>query len=212
MKTLKGVYQDEVGEWWYSFPSGRRARTQPRTCVTCGDQFVPHPSGTQVACSSACVRRSCATCGLPFQPVGARSKYCSDACKYGTLECQNCGKQYVPGRHERDRFCSPGCAYTFGAPVGSRRYTAEGYVQVKPPLNTPGVTNHGKYSGGWILEHRLVMQEMLGRPIEPTETVHHKNGIRDDNRPENLELWKQKFQQPYGVRAADYHCSGCTCN
>jgi len=51
-----------------------------------------------------------------------------------------------------------------------------------------------------ILEHRKVMEETLGRPMLPEETVHHKNGIRDDNRPENLELWVSTRS---GQRVAD---------
>lgn len=50
-------------------------------------------------------------------------------------------------------------------------------------------------------EHRLVMAELLGRPLRDDETVHHRNGDRLCNEPENLELWSSA--QPKGQRVAD---------
>lgn len=59
---------------------------------------------------------------------------------------------------------------------GGRYTDSRGYVQVRIA------------PGEYRREHRLVMERLLGRPLERHETVHHRNGDKQDNRPENLEL------------------------
>lgn len=70
-----------------------------------------------------------------------------------------------------------------------------GYVEEFNP------THPNSWKNGWILQHVRVMSEHLGRPLIKGENVHHKNGVRDDNRLENLELWSSA--QPAGQRVED---------
>lgn len=65
---------------------------------------------------------------------------------------------------------------------GGRRHHSAGYIIVY----SPGHSNAWKQ--GYVFEHVLIMSNFLGRPLLPDETVHHKNGIKDDNRLKNLEL------------------------
>ena len=80
-------------------------------------------------------------------------------------------------------------------PDGHTRIISEGYVLEK----CDGHPNADKR--GFVRQHVKVMAEVLQRPLLQGENVHHKNGIKHDNRPENLELWTT--HQPKGQRIDD---------
>ena len=89
--------------------------------------------------------------------------------------------------------------------LGNCWTTDDGYRMQWAP-NHPARNTHKS-----VVEHRIAMELHLDRFLEPHEKVHHKNGNRADNRPENLELWKNGHHIT-GVRSADYHCPGCRCH
>lgn len=76
------------------------------------------------------------------------------------------------------------------------RVVVNGYVLVKAPDHPRAGSRTGR-----VREHILVMETTLGRRLLQGEEIHHKNGDRSDNRPENLELWS--CSHPAGARVDD---------
>lgn len=72
---------------------------------------------------------------------------------------------------------------------GGRKIDHNGYVRILMPdhPNAYKEKRGGKMVGRYVLEHRYVMSQMLGRPLDRWDIIHHINGIKTDNRPENLE-------------------------
>ena len=71
---------------------------------------------------------------------------------------------------------------------GGRRRDKDGYICIY------NIDHPFRNAANVIMEHRLVMEKYLGRYLKREEVVHHKNGIKDDNRLENLKLFKNDFE------------------
>lgn len=78
--------------------------------------------------------------------------------------------------------------------IGHKKKRRDGYIAVFYP-------DHPKSTkDGFIMEHRLVMESIIGRHIKENECVHHINHIRDDNRPENLKLMTKHDHMSYHMK------------
>lgn len=107
--------------------------------------------------------------------------------------CSECGKSIT----KRSKYCDRCCKIGVKNPdwKGGRVVRGSGYVRVK-------MRDHpNAHVDGYVFEHVMIMSKMIGRPLLKKETVHHKNGIKNDNRLENLELWSS--DHPSGQRVKD---------
>jgi len=82
------------------------------------------------------------------------------------------------------------------------------YIYTKIP-NHPKSTKHG-----YILEHRIIMENHLGRILTASEIIHHKNGNKKDNRIENLELTNKSkharnHMREHGLKMVELKCPFC---
>jgi len=164
---------------------------------------------SKVICKCDCgvvrsVLRSTLTSGKS-KSCGCRGSFLVEGERYGKLVVTgradgpgwhcicDCGRLRTHHAHRLRRGLVTSCGECW---KDERYIRDDGYVMVYMPNHPRSRRNNGR-----VLEHIVVMEEKLGRPLLPGENVHHINGVRDDNRPENLELWDTN--QPAGQRVED---------
>ena len=162
---------------------------------------------------------NCKTCGSPFsrnagelrsyhKQFGKDPMYCSLNCSaigrksVKTRPCAVCGTEFTTTGHSKGRTdtCSDPCRRElqrrkliatveaerpFETREMSRNVTRDGYIRMRFP-------GQNGVKGREVLEHRYIMEQHIGRELRKGETVHHVNGVKTDNRIENLELFDSR--------------------
>ena len=134
----------------------------------------------------------CDLCGKSFRDSEGRRKKCH-TCRMGKVKCaqDKCSRNiYKASARKGSGYCQSCLNKMESNPHWKGgKITTQGYTQLRQP------------DGRYVFEHRLVMAAHLGRDLFEHENVHHINGVKTDNRIENLELWVTT--QPRGQRASD---------
>ena len=177
-------------------------------CETCGGPVWPGHTRCK-ACQVKADRegvifdngRVCSGCGN-YKDWSEFSTNPNSGTGYSSY-CRHCGRQrnHVNNydlcecgnrKSKKSKICAE-CKTRIAQTVGHIR--SEGYRYIWMP------DHPNAKKSGYVAEHIKVMADMIGRPLVKGENVHHKNGVRDDNRPENLEIWNTS--QPPGQRIPD---------
>ena len=192
-------------------------------CLQCGKEFISRKRGRKF-CSVGCcllyrtgkstkpkLEVRCLICGKPFKIWPSRlgkRKYCSKECrKIGRSEfCQQMKLGYRNPRWK-------GSTEHRGRYKGTAGYilinvnALEGKERELALSMVPDSQKQSQYrQSRYIREHRLIIAKSIGRPLQSNEVVHHKNGVRNDNRLENLERFLVNSHRP-GINCIE--CPEC---
>jgi len=168
-------------------------------------EYLDGASTTKLAncysCSSKTIRTILRRHGIKLRPhspslqqrraIGAATR---KAWKTGKMIPPMLGKKHSKAAKQRMSLAQSGSANP-GWNGGKKRVRAKNGVDYYVYVRTPGHPSLKGKSTKYVAEHRLVMEKYLGRFLRETEVVHHKNGVKHDNRIENLRV----------VTMADHH-------
>lgn len=148
--------------------------------------------------------------------IGTTVGYKTGTCNFIWLACPECGKPRWVVRADFLKKGNPKCCKcsiranrkNLSHDIGPKHWNwnggkyiskgkDKGYIWVWMSPDDEFISMRTKR--GYALEHRLVMARFLGRPLKTWEFVHHKNGVKTDNRIENLELTSN------GKHCVDHH-------
>jgi len=141
----------------------------------------------------------CDTCGREFdrrpstiKPINYCSQSCYHAAKQATVKCEKCGKIFKLLKFDikNNVFCRSECASDYLREIGANTFrrinpTEENRRRLRAAKIGKGKKDtyektHGRHT------HRIVAEQILGRPLKPGEVVHHIDGNKRNNNPENL--------------------------
>lgn len=188
------------------------------TCLGCGKEFWTRPSMQQKYCSRECFNNSnrmtfiCAVCGKEFTRSKSNAKYgnptwCSLKCmsigmrKGEDRICEQCGKSFYAPPSDPQKYCGLDCKYeasrfSFDELKWSR--THEGYLR-KSRCEHPLSNKSGTLLQHWWVVYEAADDKQAIIDLKKQKAIiHHRNGKRDDNRIENLEL-RLTGSHPRGV-------------
>ena len=146
-------------------------------CIVCGDKFEPKRNKKQKCCSRKC---------------NAIYQNKLKAENFKVPKCKTCGKE--TRRQSKAKYCSPKCQHEASKGAGNHRWKggrkkhSQGYIYIYMP------EHKNCDCAGYMLEHRVIIENNIGRLLTKKECVHHINGIKDDNRTENLILLRSSAE------------------